>query len=221
MADSNNDVFRMLSAEDKLDGDSNYPLWAYMMQHVLVSKGVWNIVRGLDVRPGSVDAGSVEDVAGSSSSAAVAAVLPTVEQARWDGKDAQAHALIALSVKQNITPHIRSAKTAKQAWDTLAHLYAGRNEAKISYLRKELESKVMREEDDMNVFLAEIKVLKEQLISAGEVIPDHSLVQTVLDALPESYQTFASTWRLITEDRPDAVKYDTLLNKLLQEEKQG
>ena len=34
----------------------------------------------------------------------------------------------------------------------------------------------MREEDDMNVFLAEIKDLKEQLISAGEVIPDHSLV---------------------------------------------
>ena len=49
------------------------------MQHVLVSKGVWNIVQGLDVHPGSVDAGSVEDVAGSSSSAAVAAVLPIVE----------------------------------------------------------------------------------------------------------------------------------------------
>ena len=69
----------------------------------------------------------------------------------------------------------------------------------------------------MNVFLAEIKDLKEQLISAGEIIPDHSLMQTVLDALPESYQTFASTWRLVTEDRPDAVKYDTLVNKLLQE----
>ena len=156
-----------------------------------------------------------EDGVGSSSSADV---LPTVEQARWDGEDAQAHALIALPVKGNITPHIHSAKIAKQAWDTLAHLYAGRNEAKISYLRKELESKVMQEEDDMNVFLAEIKDLKEQLISTGEVIPDHSLVQTVLDALPESYQTFASTWRLVTEDsRPDVVKYDTLVNKLLQE----
>ena len=96
-------------------------------------------------------------------------------------------------------------------------MYAGRNEAKISYLGKELESKVMQEEDDMNVFLVEIKDLKEQLISTGEVIPDHSLVQTVLDALPESYQTFASTWRLVTEDRLDAVKYDTLVNKLLQE----
>ena len=64
----------MLSAEDKLDGDSNYPLWAYMMQHVLVSKGVWNIVQGLDVRLGSGDAGSVEDVAKSSSSVVAAAV---------------------------------------------------------------------------------------------------------------------------------------------------
>ena len=56
-----------MSAEDKLDGDNNYPLWAYMMQHVLVAKGVWNIVQGLDVCPGFMDAGSVEDVTSSSS----------------------------------------------------------------------------------------------------------------------------------------------------------
>ena len=50
------------------------------MQHVLVSKGVGNIVQGLDVRPDSVDAGSVfEDVAGSSSSAVIVVVLSTVE----------------------------------------------------------------------------------------------------------------------------------------------
>ena len=41
MAD--NDVFHMLAAEDKLDG-TNYPLWAYMMRHVLVAKGLWTIV---------------------------------------------------------------------------------------------------------------------------------------------------------------------------------
>ena len=35
----------------------------------------------------------------------------------------------------------------------------------------------------MNVFLAKIKDLKEQLISVGEVISDQSLVQIVLDAL--------------------------------------
>jgi len=37
---------------------------------------------------------------------------------------------------------------------------------------------------------------------AGEVISDSSLVQTILDALLDSYQTFASTWRLMTQGNP-------------------
>ena len=45
---------------------------------------------------------------------------PTVDQTRWDGRDAQAHALIALSVKRTIIPHIWSCKSAKDAWNTLA-----------------------------------------------------------------------------------------------------
>ncbi|MCO5600260.1 hypothetical protein L7F22_054370 [Adiantum nelumboides] len=174
-----------------------------MMQHVLVLKGVWNNVKGIDVRHGSEDVGEIEDVAGlATRMAAVRAVLPTAEQAHWDVKDAQAHALIALSVKRTITPHIRSAKSTKQAWDILTSHYAGRNEAKIVLLRKELESKIMNEEDDMDTFLAGVKDINEQLISAGEVISDSSLVQTVLDALPDSYQTFASTWRLMNQINP-------------------
>ena len=67
----NSDLSRMLSAKDELDGN-NYPMWAYMMHHVLVAKGFWNIVQGFDVRPGSVgaDSGLVEDGAGSSTFAA-------------------------------------------------------------------------------------------------------------------------------------------------------
>ncbi|MCO5603069.1 hypothetical protein L7F22_057213 [Adiantum nelumboides] len=171
MADNNIDVFKMFAVEDRLDGD-NYPMWAYMMQHVLVSKGVWNIVQGIDVRPGTVDVAEVVDVA---------------------------------------------AKSAKQAWDILAGLYACRNEAKIALLRKELESKIMNEEDDMDTFLASIKYINEQLISAGEIISDSSLVQTVLDALPDSYQTFTSTWRLMTQRNPDVVKFDEVCTLLLQE----
>ncbi|MCO5555171.1 hypothetical protein L7F22_008714 [Adiantum nelumboides] len=174
--------------------------------------------RVIDVRPGTVDVAEVVDVAGPSTrTAAARPVLPIAEQARWDVKDAQAHALIALSVKRTITPHIRSAKSAKQAWDILAGLYAGRNEAKIALLRKELESKIMNEEDDMDTFLASIKDINEQLISAGEIISDSSLVQIVLDVLPDSYQTFASTWRLMNQRNPDVVKFDEVCTLLLQE----
>ncbi|MCO5580068.1 hypothetical protein L7F22_033934 [Adiantum nelumboides] len=175
-------------------------------------------IEGIDVRPGTVDVAEVVDVAGPSTrTAAARSVLPTAEQARWDVKNAQAHALIALSVKHTITPHIRSAKSAKQAWDILAGLYAGRNEAKIALLRKELESKIMNEEDDMDTFLASIKDINEQLISAGEIVSDKSLVQTVLDALPDSYQTFASTWQLMNQRNLDVVRFDEVCTLLLQE----
>ena len=99
MAD-NTELSKMLSAEDKLDGN-NYPMWSYMMGHVLVAKGFWNIVQGIDVRPGSVaDSGTIEDVAGSRSYAVAAgaatsagtsratAPMPIAEQLCWDGRDA-------------------------------------------------------------------------------------------------------------------------------------
>ena len=41
---------------------------------------------------------------------------------------------------------------------------ASRNEAKFALLRKELESKIMHEEDDMDTFLASVKDINEQLI---------------------------------------------------------
>ncbi|MCO5564217.1 hypothetical protein L7F22_017875 [Adiantum nelumboides] len=138
----------------------------------------------------SSDSNEVEDVASLAARiAAIRFILPIAEQAHWDVKDAQAHALSALSMKRTITPHICSTKFAKQAWDILASLYAGRNEAKIALLHKELESKIMNEKDDMYTFLAGVKDINEQLISVGEVISDSSLVQTILDALPDSPQS--------------------------------
>ncbi|MCO5576823.1 hypothetical protein L7F22_030643 [Adiantum nelumboides] len=217
MADNNTDVFKIFAAEDRLDGD-NYPMWAYMMQHVLLSMGVWNIVKGIDVCLGFEDVDAAEDVAGLVARiAAGRCVLHTAEQARWDVKDVQAHALIALSGKRTITTHICSSKSAKHAWDILAGLYAGCNEAKIALLRKELESKIMNEKDDMDTFFASVKDIDEKLISAGEVISDSSLMQTILDALPDSYQTFASTWKLMNQRNPEAVKFDEVCTLLLQE----
>ena len=106
MAESN-DVFRMLVVEDKLDG-TNYPLWAYMIPHVLVAKGLWNVVHGVEKRPIVENTNAdgtdfVEDVDHPTHAHVAVFVAPNAEQLRWDGKDAQAHALIALSVKRAIS----------------------------------------------------------------------------------------------------------------------
>ena len=74
----------------------------------------------------------------------------------------------------------------------------------------------MEEGDSMDIFLTEIKDLKEKSIAVGEVISDGSLVQTVLDGLPDSYQPFASTFTLITKGNPEAIKFDALVAIILQ-----
>ena len=76
----------------------------------------------------------------------------------------------------------------------------------------------MEEGDSMDIFLTEIKDLKEQLIAVGEVISDGSLIQTILDGLRDSYQPFASTFRLITKGNPEAIKIDALVAILFQED---
>ena len=70
----------------------------------------------------------------------------------------------------------------------------------------------------MNAFLKKIKDLNEQLVSADEMIADSSLVQTVLDGLSNSYQSFAFTIRLMMKGNPNALKFDELITVLLQEE---
>ena len=76
----------------------------------------------------------------------------------------------------------------------------------------------MEEGDSMDIIFTKIKDLKEQLIDVGEVISDDSLVQSVLDGLPDMYQPFASTFRLITKGNPEAIKFDALVAIVLQED---
>ena len=68
-------------------------------------------MKGNDTCSGSTNTRIVEDAACSDSEAAPSPHVlppPTVDQIRWDGRDAEAHALIALSIKCTIIPHIES-----------------------------------------------------------------------------------------------------------------
>ena len=122
-----NYLLNMFGDSDKLDG-TNYPMWAYMMKHVLVAKQLWGYVCGSEVRPAgpvaqNASASSSSSTVTSGSSTSAPPPPPTADQLRWDGRDAQAHALIALSCKGQVIPHIRSCTTAKDAWDKLGSLY--------------------------------------------------------------------------------------------------
>ncbi|MCO5586209.1 hypothetical protein L7F22_040148 [Adiantum nelumboides] len=149
--------------------------------HCLFDGGGYFIIngseKGINVRPGSVDVADVVDVAGPSTRIAAArSVLPTAEQARWDVKDAQAHALIALSVKRTITPHIRSAKSAKQTWDILAGLYAGQPTLK--------ELVLSRDQRQLGRFLREIRRHRDLMLQSPSGDRQSQLTDFFLRATP-------------------------------------
>ena len=113
-------------------------------------------------------------------------------------------------MKRTIIPHIRSCKIVKDAWDTLTTLYQASNEARIAYLRKQLESEHMNEGDSMDSFLTKIKH------EPDEIIPNSSLVQTFLNGRLDSYQSFASTLRLMMKGND--LSSEELVFVLLQED---
>ncbi|MCO5560419.1 hypothetical protein L7F22_014034 [Adiantum nelumboides] len=113
---------------------------------------------------------------------------PCEEESQQAGRIEEAEGLSPLRrtpMELPLLEEVSPVKSAKHAWDILAGLYPNCNEAKIALLRKELESKIMNEENDMDTFLAGVKDINEQLIFLGEVFKDSSLVQIVLDDFPE------------------------------------
>ena len=56
-------------------------------------------------------------------------------------------------------------------------------------------------------------------MSADEMIPNNSLLQTIQNGLPDSHLSFASTLRLIVEGNPDALSFEELVSVLLQEDR--
>lgn len=123
----------MLSPKDRLDG-TYYPLLSCMMRHVLVVKHLCPTVEAVEV---CIYASPSTPLAAKGNSCRVIEVsrAPIAKQARWDGQDANAHAL-----KKGITQHIKCCVTAKFAWSSLASLYQVRNEAWVAYLKRQSKS---------------------------------------------------------------------------------
>ena len=76
----------------------------------------------------------------------------------------------------------------------------------------------MNEGDSMDNLLTKIKDLNQQLISVDGKLPNSPHVQTVLNGLPNSYQSFASTLCLMMKSNPNALSFEELVSVLLQED---
>jgi hypothetical protein len=81
-----------------------------------------------------------------------------------------------MSVKDNIIPHIRDAKTSSETWKVLKELYETNNTNHILFLKSKFLSIKMDINESVSTFLGRIKDMKDKLGDIGEKVSNTDLV---------------------------------------------
>ena len=105
-------------------------------------------------------------------------------------------------------------KTAKECFDTLTNLY----EKKALSQKRELKNKIwnmnMDKDKTMVSFFNKISQIRDQLTSIGVMMDDYDIIQTIVDSLPSSWDTFL----VVVNGREVKPNFERLWHYYLQEE---
>jgi hypothetical protein len=184
-----------LNEANKLDG-SNFINWKFKMQTLMEGYGVWNIVKGTELKPDA------------------AASVAVVHIQDWEKCKNKAKVLLHMLVKDSIIPHIRDATTSTATWTTLKALYETRNTNHILFMKTKLLGIKMDGNESVSSFLGHIKEVKDKLVNIGETVSHTDLVTITLNGMLEDYHMFI-TGLTIRENPPT---FEELTGILLQEE---
>ena len=100
------------------------------------------------------------------------------------------------SVSDTIFTRIMACKTAKEAWDKLQEEFQGSSRTKqmqVLNLRREFEFLKMKENESIKDFTTRLLNVVNQIRFLGEQLSDTRIVEKVLVALPERFESKISS----------------------------
>ena len=160
---------------ERLDG-SNYQSWKYNIKLVLMERGLWGFIQGLEEAPTVTDEDKKEKEV-------------TAFRLRSD----KAYSLIALSIGKSLQVHITNTTEPKVAWDTLQNHFEFVSITKIVQLNRKFYAASMQEGSDLLEHLTHMTSLAERLRELKEDISTRKFATVVLGSLPESYDNFLTS----------------------------
>ena len=89
--------------------------------------------------------------------------------------------------------NITSLKTAKEHFDTLTDLYEKKALGQKLVLKKRLRTLKMNKDEGVGPFFTKIAQVRDQLTAIDIIVDDDDLVQTVVDGLPNTWETFLAS----------------------------
>ncbi|KAJ8629855.1 hypothetical protein MRB53_023178 [Persea americana] len=130
-------------------------------------------------------------------------------------KDSKALFMIQQALDDVVFPRIASARTSKQAWDTLKQEYLGDKkviEVRLQSLRREFETSLMKEKESVQEYLSRVSSIVQQMRSYGEEITNQHVVGKVLRSLTTRFDHVVAA----IEESKDMCEYtfDELMGSL-------
>jgi hypothetical protein len=114
-------------------------------------------------------------------------------RAPYKKRRAKAKRVIFYSAKDNMMPHIAHLRTAKECFNALANLYEKKDPTQKRTLKKQLRTLKMGKDETISAFFSKIAQTRDKLVAIGVAVDDDDLLQTSVDDLPESWETFLSS----------------------------
>ena len=156
----------------------NYHEWKFNMKMVLIGKDLWEIVEGTELMPTTRDANRLS---------------------KFRKRENQALALICLSVSPSLQIYVRSAKTGKEAWDSLAKRFEEKTLTRIISYRRQLYSTRMVS-GSMIDHVNNLKTISERLESLDDGVAEKDLVMILISSLPENYNNLITTLETLKQE---------------------
>ena len=174
---------------EKLDG-SNWNTWKFQMKHLLMAKGLWNLVDGSEVL----------------ASEATAALF----QSRLH----KVFSTIVLAMDSAQLYLVTLCEEPKQAWNALKNHFERETLANKLLLKKQYFRSEMKEGTSVDQHLKHMKDITDKLVAIGAPISEEDQVVTLLGSLPRSFATLVTA----IEARMDGVSLDYVQQALIHEE---
>ena len=177
---------------DKLNG-SNWNTWKFQMKHLLLAKGLWDLVDGSEV---------------------LADDATTTVQAIFRSRLQKAFSTIALAIDSAQLYLITSSEEPKQAWDALRKHFERETLANKLFLKKQYFRSEMKGGTSVEQHLKHMEDITDKLAAIGAPISEEDQVMTLLGSLPRSFATLVTA----IEARMDGVSLDYVQQPLIHEE---
>ncbi|KAI5640385.1 gag-polypeptide of LTR copia-type domain-containing protein [Phthorimaea operculella] len=173
-------------AFEKLDGVSNFGTWKFQMTMYLKLEDLWSCIE--------IPEGGVVD----------------------PKKDIKALARISLALKSTCIQYVRTAKTAKAAWDALCGVFEDKGFYRRVMLLRQLHQASYSNFNTMDNYIEYIMNLVHQLADIGRTIDDQEVAELLLSGLPQEYDIVVSSLESATVSKN--LTSELVRTRLLQEE---